>query len=224
MWGIPPEQDATFVCAMEQALEVYQRPYDPAYPVVCMDEQPKQLIAETRPPLAAAPGQPARQDYEYIREGVCDSWIFVEPLGGYRQVEVMGTRTAVDWAEQVRGLVDAPRYQIAESITLVCNNLNTHTLASLSQAFAPEEAMRIARKREIIHTPKHGSWLNVAESELSVLHRQCLDRRIADQATVASEAKTWATKRNASQVGVDWQCTTADARIKLKRLYPKINE
>lgn len=224
MWCIPPEQDAAFVCQMEQVLEVYQRPYDPAYPVVCMDEQPKQLIRESRLPLAAVPGQPLRQDYEYVREGVCDVWMFAEPLAGYRRVAVTGTRTALDWAEQVRRLVDAPRYQGVERITLVCDNLNTHTLASLYQAFEPEEALRLVRKLEIVHTPKHGSWLNVAECELSVLHRQCLDRRIADQETVAHEALAWAAKRNAGQIGVDWQFTTANARIKLKRLYPKIKE
>jgi DDE superfamily endonuclease len=224
MWCLPPAQDAACVCAMEQVLEVYQRPYDPAHPVVCMDEHPKQLIAEPRTPLAAVPGQPARQDYEYIREGVCDIWMFVEPLAGYRRVEVTGPRTAVDWAEQARRLVDDPHYHMAEDITLVCDNLNTHTLASLYQAFPPEEAMRRARKLEIVHTPKHGSWLNVAASELRVLHRQCWDRHIADSATVSREARTWAAKRNASQVGVDGQFTTADARIKLKRLYPKVNE
>jgi hypothetical protein len=222
MWCIPPEQDAAFVCNMEQVLEVYKRPYDPLRPVVCMDEQPKQLIAEVSQPIAAAPGQPARIDYEYVREGVCTVWMFVEPLGGWRSVPVSQTKTAVDWAHQVRDLVDDPRYAAAETITLVCDNLNTHNLASLYQAFEPEEALRIARKLELIHTPKHGSWLNVAESELSVLTRQCLDRRIAQIATVSDEATTWAQGRNQRQVGVDWQFTTANARTKLKHLYPKV--
>jgi hypothetical protein len=222
MWCIPPEQDAAFVCNMEQVLEVYKRPYDPLRPVVCMDEQPKQLIAEVSQPVVTAPGQPARIDYEYIRQGVCTVWMFVEPLGGWRSVPVTETKTAVDWAHQVQSLVDDSRYAAAERITLVCDNLNTHHLASLYQAFEPAEAMRIAKKLELVHTPKHGSWLNVAESELSVLTRQCLDRRIAERETVAAEAGKWAQDRNQRQIGVEWQFTTADARIKLKHLYPKI--
>lgn len=224
MWCIAPQQDAAFVCQMEQVLEVYKRPHDPTHPVVCMDEQPKQLIAESRREVPAAPGQPARVDYEYVREGMCNVWMFVEPLGGWRDVPVTATKTAVDWARQVRRVVDDPRYSKAERITLVCDNLNTHTLAALYQAFEPAEALRIARKLELVHTPKHGSWLNVAESELSVLTRQCLDRRIAEQKTVAAEAQAWSEERNTDQVGVDWQFTTADARIKLKRLYPNVIE
>ena len=209
---------------MEQVLEVYKRPYDPAHPVVCMDEQPKQLISESRPSVPPVPGQSARADYEYVREGVCDVWMFVEPLAGFRKVAVTGTRTAVDWAEQVRQLVDSPRYAAVERITLVCDNLNTHTLASLYQAFAPDEALRLVRKLALVHTPKHGSWLNVAESELSVLTRQCLDRHLGAQQQVADEAGAWEQRRNSRQVGVDWQFRTEDARIKLKRLYPKVNE
>jgi DDE superfamily endonuclease len=222
MWCIPPDQDAAFVCNMEQVLEVYQRPYDPLRPVVCMDEQPKQLISEVSQPIAVAPGQPERVDYEYVREGVCTIWMFVEPLAGWRNVPVTRTKTALDWAQQVKCLVDDPRYALAERITLVCDNLNTHNLASLYQAFEPAEALRIAQKLEIVHTPKHGSWLNVAESELSVLTRQCLDRRIATRTEVSEETHGWYEDRNAKQVGVDWQFTTADARIRLKRLYPKI--
>jgi DDE superfamily endonuclease len=222
MWCIPPEQDAAFVCNLEQVLEVYKRPYDPLRPVVCMDEQPKQLISEVSKPVPGAPGQPARIDYEYVREGVCTVWMFVEPLGGWRTVPVTQTKTAVDWAQQVKRLVDHPRYAAAERITLVCDNLNTHKLASLYQAFEPDEALRIATKLELIHTPKHGSWLNVAESELSVLTRQCLDRRIAEIGIVTDEAGTWAADRSERQIGVDWQFTTADARTKLKHLYPKI--
>ena len=222
MWCIPPAQDAAFVCQMEQVLEVYKRPYDSRRPVVCMDEQPKQLISEVNQPIPAAPGQPARIDYEYVREGVCTVWMFVEPLGGWRSVPVTETKTALDWARHVKQLVDHPRYAAAERITLVCDNLNTHTLASLYQAFPPDEAMRIVKKVELVHTPKHGSWLNIAESELSVLSRQPLGRRIASRAEVASEAAAWSTDRNARQTGVDWQFTTADARVKLKHLYPKI--
>lgn len=222
MWCIPPEQDAAFVYHMEQVLEVYHRPYDPRRPVVCMDEQPKQLISENTQPIPARPGQPARVDYEYVREGVCVVWMFVEPLGGWRHVGVTATKTAVDWAHHVQQLVDDPRYAAAERITLVCDNLNTHTLASLYQAFEPAEAFRIAQKLDLVHTPKHGSWLNVAESELSVLTRQCLDRRIASQAEVAAEASTWSADRNAQQIGVDWHFTTQDARVRLKHLYPKI--
>jgi hypothetical protein len=222
MWCIPPEQDAAFVCQMEQVLEVYKRPHDPLRPVVCMDEQPKQLIAELSQPVSVAPGQPARVDYEYVREGVCTVWMFVEPLAGWRSVPVTETKTAVDWAQQVKELVDNPRYAAAQRITLVCDNLNTHHLASLYQAFEPAEALRIAKKLELVHTPKHGSWLNVAESELSVLTRQCLDRRIAQREVVTEEAGIWAQDRNKSQIGVEWHFTTADARTKLKHLYPKI--
>lgn len=222
MWCIPPEQDAAFVCQMEQVLEVYKRPYDPKRPVVCMDEQSKQLISETRRGVPAVPGQPARIDYEYVREGVCNIWIFVEPLGGWRTADATGTRTAVDWARHVQRLVDDPRFKMAERITLVCDNLNTHNLASLYRAFQPAEALRLARKLELVHTPKHGSWLNVAESELSVLSRQCLQRRIAKQEKAATEVRAWSTQRNARQAGVDWHFTSDDARIKLKHLYPKV--
>lgn len=222
MWCIPPQQDAAFVCQMEQVLEVYKRPYDPRHPVVCMDEQPKQLISEVSAPIPTSPGQPARIDYEYIREGVCTVWMFVEPLGGWRSVPVTETKTALDWAQQVKQLVDEPRYAEAERVTLVCDNLNTHTLASLYQAFPPEEALRIVNKLELVHTPKHGSWLNIAESELSVLTRQSLGRRIDSREEVAGEATAWSTARNTQQTGVDWQFTTTDARIKLKHLYPKM--
>ena len=224
MWCIPPKQDAAFACQMEQVLQVYKRPYDPKRPVVAMDEQPKQLIAETRAPVPAAPGRPAHIDFEYVREGVCVVWVFTEALAGWRDVAVTATKTAVAWAQQVRALVDHPRYAQAERITLVCDQLNTHTLASLYQAFEPAEALRLASKLELVHTPKHGSWLNVAESELSVLTRQSLDRRIATQGEVAAEASAWKERRNRKQIGVEWQFTTEDARIKLKHLYPKIKE
>ena len=222
MWCIPPQADAAFVSQMEQVLEVYRRPYDPRFPVVNMDEQHKQLIAETQQPIPAAPGSPARFDYEYVRQGSCVIWMFVEPLAGWRDVSVSETRTAVDWAHRVRRIVDDPRYATAERITLVCDNLNTHTLASLYQAFPPEEALRLAQRIEIVHTPKHGSWLNIAESELSVLTRQCLAQHLPDQPAVAQQSALWTARRNATQTGVDWQFQTADARIKLKRLYPKV--
>ncbi len=224
MWCIPPRQDAAFVCQMEQVLEAYRRPYDARRPVVCMDEQPKQLFAEARQPVPPAPGRPGRVDYEYVREGVCVVWMFVEPLAGWRSVPVTATKTAVDWARQVRCLVDSPRYAGAERITLVCDNLNTHGLAALYQAFEPAEALRLARRLELVHTPKHGSWLNIAESELSALTRQSLDRRIAQQGEVAAEAGAWGERRNVKQVGVEWHFTTEDARIKLKHLYPKLIE
>lgn len=209
---------------MEQVLEVYCRPYDPRHPVICMDELPKQLIEEVRVPVAAQPGVAAKEDFEYVRCGVCVAWMFVEPLAGWRAVPVGERKTAVDWAQQVQAVVDAPRYAEAERITLVCDNLNTHRLASLYEAFPPEEALRLARKLELVHTPRHGSWLNMAEPELSVLTRQCLDQRIGKQERVEDLARQWAEARNQRQTGIDWQFRTADARLKLKYLYPKIEE
>jgi DDE superfamily endonuclease len=224
MWCIPPAQDAAFVCQREQVREVSKRPYDPARPVACRDEPPKRWISEARRPMASAPGRPERVDDEYTREGACTVWMFVEPLGGWRDVRVTGTKTAVDWAEPVRRLVDDPRDAEAERIALVCDPLNTHGLASLYEAFEPAEALRIGRRLEPVHTPKHGSWRNVAESELSVLTRQCLGRRIATLREVAGQAEPWGVRRNRKQAGVDWPFTTEDARIKLKHLYPKIRE
>jgi hypothetical protein len=206
---------------MEDILEVYCLPYDPQIPQVCMDEQSRQLIQETRTPLAAEPGKPAREDYEYERNGTANLFMFVEPLGGWRHVAVTERRTAVDWAHQVRDLVDV-HYPSAERIRLVMDNLNTHRLASLYEAFEPAEARRLAQRLEIHYTPKHGSWLNIAEIELSALTQQCLDRRIPDIETLRQETQTWAAERNAQQKGVDWRFTTAEARIKLKRLYPQI--
>jgi DDE superfamily endonuclease len=218
---IPPEQNADFVAAMEDVLDVYCLGYDPRWPQVCMDEQSRQLIKETRTPLAAAPGKPQREDYEYERNGTANLFMFVEPLTGWRQVTVTERRTAVEWAHQIRDLVDV-HYPQAERIRLVMDNLNTHKVASLYEAFAPAEARRIAQRLEIHHTPKHGSWLNMAEIELSALTQQCLDRRIPDIDTLRRETTVWATERNARQKGVDWRFTTPDARIKLKRLYPQI--
>jgi len=230
MWCIPPEQDAEFVAAMEQVLEVYKRPYDPRFPVVCMDEQSKQLIEEVREPRATEPGRPARYDVEYKRHGTTVLWMFNEPLGQWRDVRVSsfpGRRTAVDWARQVKALVDDPRYAEGsgvERITLVCDQLNTHRMSSLYKAFGPAEAARLRQRLELVHTPKHGSWLNMAESELSTLTRQCLSRRIAREDEIRTEVEAWRDRRNAQQVGVDWQFTTDQARIKLKHLYPKIED
>lgn len=220
MWCIPPKQNAAFVCAMENVLEVYRRPYDPKRPVVGMDEQPKQLIAETRTPIAPTAGQPAKVDYEYRRHGVASVWMFSEPLAGWRKVNVSERRTAVDWAHQICALVDV-HYPDAERVTVVLDNLNTHTLASLYEAFDPAEARRIAEKLELVYTPKHGSWLNVAEIELSVLSRQCLDRRMPERSLITQEAAAWEERRNQQTCKIDWRFTTDDARIKLKRLYPK---
>jgi len=222
MWCIPPEQDGQFVARMEQVLEVYRRPYDPLCPVVCMDEQPYQLISESRQSIPMSQGQPKRIDHEYIREGTCTVWMFVEPLGCWRDVRVTPRKTMVDWAEQIRRLVDHPRYADAKLVTLVCDNLNTHDIGSLYEAFEPAEAMRLTQKLQIVYTPKHGSWLNMAEPELSVLTRQSLGDYLGSQSAVIGHATAWATERNNKQVAIDWQLTTENARIKLKKLYPKV--
>jgi len=204
-------------------LDVYTRPYDPRRPQVCLDEASKQLLADTRTPQPVAPGHPARADYEYKREGTANLFMCCEPLRGWRHVTVTERRTKVDWAHCVRDLVDV-YYPDAECIVLVQDNLNTHTPASLYEAFPPAEAKRIAERLEIHATPKHGSWLNMAEIELSVLGRQCLDQRIADRQTLAAEVAAWEDRRNTAATTVDWRFTTADARIKLKHLYPSIQE
>jgi hypothetical protein len=206
---------------MEDVLEVYTRPYDPKRPLVCMDETSKQLIDETRLPLPLRVGRPRRYDYEYTRNGVSNLFMVFEPLAGRRQVKVTDRRTSRDWAELMRELVDK-RYPEAEVITLVLDNLNTHTTASLYEAFVPEEARRIARRLELHYTPKHGSWLNMAEIELSVLSRQCLDRRIPDKGLLEREVAAWEEERNWAGYTVDWRFTTDDSRIKLKKLYPSI--
>jgi hypothetical protein len=221
MWCIPPEHNAEFVCAMENVLEVYQRPYSPEYPVVCMDETNKQLVAETRAPLPMRPGEPLGFDHEYERHGTAEMFMFTEPLGLWRHVAVSERRTRVDWALQMRQLLDG-RYRDATRVTLVMDNLNTHSPASFYEAFAPAEARRLIDRLEIVHTPKHGSWLNIAEIELNVLTRQCLSRRIGEKETLVSEVAAWEVDRNQGQTGVDWQFTTADARVKLKRLYPQV--
>jgi hypothetical protein len=218
-WCIPPKQSSEFVWRMEDVLDVYCRPYDPRFPQVCMDETSKQLLGEVRPPEPVIPGYPAHIDNEYERLGTANLFLFCEPLRGWRQVRVTERRTKVDWALAVRELVDV-HYPNADRIVLVMDNLNTHTPASLYEAFDPAEAKRLADKLEIHPTPKHGSWLNIAEIELSVLARQCLDRRIDSRARLMQETAAWEAERNASQRGVDWRFTTADARVKLKRLYP----
>jgi hypothetical protein len=214
---------AGYVAKMEDVLDVYERPYDVQRPVVCLDETSKELRDTPRSHLPVQPKQPARQDYEYERHGVCNLFLAVEPLRGRRRVRVTGRRTAQDFAEQLRILVEED-YADADVIVLVTDNLNTHTPACLYERFEPAQARRIASKLEWHYTPEHGSWLNIAECELSVLAQQCLDRRIPDQVTLAAEAAAWETRRNAACVTIDWQFTTADARIKLKRLYPVLKE
>lgn len=217
---IPPEQNADFVAHMEDVLEVYKRPYDPSHPVVCMDEQPTQLIRETRVPLPAGPGSVERYDYEYERAGTANNFMFNEPLGQWRKVNVRDTKTGRDWAEEIKELADKD-FPDAEKIVLVCDNLITHRIASLYERFVPEEVRRLTERLEIHYTPKHGSWLNMAEIELSVLTKQCLDRHIPDRLTLQIETKAWQCARNSNQRGIDWQFTTHDARVKLKRLYPQ---
>jgi hypothetical protein len=208
---------------MEDVLEVYTRPYDPRRPLVCFDETSKQLLRDARAGQSPAPGRPARVDYEYEREGVMNVFLGCEPLIGQRWVDVTAQRTRRDWAQQIQQLVDV-RYPDAERIVLVMDNLNIHTPGALYDVFPPAQAKRLADKLEIHHTPKHGSWLNIAEIELSVLSRQCLDRRVPDAATLVREVAAWQERRNAAARPVDWRFTTADARIKLKRLYPSLQE
>jgi len=222
-WVIPPQANAEFVCAMEDVLDVYTRPYGPARPVVCLDELSKQLVAETRVPISAEPGQPERVDYEYERRGTANLFLTGEPLAGHRHVTVTEHRTAVDFAHAVRDLLEV-RYPHAEKVVLVMDHLNTHKPAALYEAFEPAVARALLERLEIHHTPKHGSWLNMAEIELSVLSRQCLDRRIPDLATLTREVAAWEQARNADPRPVNWRFTTPDARIKLKRLYPSIQD
>ena len=204
---------------MEDVLEVYHRPYDARVPQVCLDETSKQLLADARPSLGAASGRPARVDYEYRRGGTANLFLACEPLRGRRHVAVTERRTRTDWAHFVKALLDV-HYPDAERVVLVMDNLNVHSPGSLYEAFPPAEAKRLADRLELHYTPKHGSWLNIAEIELSVLARQCLDRRIPDQPALVAEVSAWERDRNADQTRVDWRFTTADARIRLKRLYP----
>ncbi len=205
---------------MEDVLDVYQRPYDPKRPLVCIDEMPKQLLMDTREPLAIRPGASERFDYEYKRGGVADLFMLLEPLAGKRHIEITDQRRRVEWAEVMR-IVSDELYPDAEKIVVVLDNLNTHVWAAFYLAFEPQEARRLVERFELHYTPKHGSWLNMAEIELSALTRQCLDRRIPDKDVLIQEVKAWEDQRNSEVVKVHWQFTTADARIKLRRLYPK---
>lgn len=217
---ISPKHNAEFVACMEDVLDIYERPYDPRFPVVCMDEQPIQLIGETRQLLPIEPGQPQRYDYEYRRNGTAVNFMFTEPLASWRKVNIRQTKTMIDWAQEIRILLDVD-YADAEKVILICDNLNTHKIASLYVAFEPQEAKRLRDRLEMHYTPRHGSWLNIAEIELSLLTRQCLHRRISSMEILQQEAQAWYEKRNVKQKAVDWQFTCEDARIKLKRLYPQ---
>jgi hypothetical protein len=204
---------------MEDVLDLYAEPYDPQYPVVCFDESPYQLISEVRQPVPVAPGQPVRYDYEYRREGTCNLFMFVQPLGGWRPVKVTDRRTAQDFAHCMKDLVDS-HFPKATLISVVLDNLNTHTPAALYETFPPAEARRILQKLDLRYTPKHGSWLNMAEIEFAVLSTQGLDRRIPDRATMRRRIAAWEAARNAVQATINWRFTTTKARRKLKRLYP----
>ena len=217
---IPPDASAAFVADMEDVLEVYHRPRDPERPLVCLDESSKQLIIETRTPIPAKPGQPKRHDYEYERNGVANLFMMFAPLEGWRYVKVTDRHTAIDYAEVLRELSDV-HFPDAAKIVLVQDNLNTHKPASLYEAFPATEARRLVERFEWHYTPKHGSWLNMAESELGVLASQCLDRRIADQKILAHQVDAWQDYRNRHHAKANWQFKTADARVKLKRLYPQ---
>jgi len=218
---IPPDANAAFVAAMEDILEVYQRPYDRQRPLVCLDESSKQLIAETRVPIAAKPGQPGRHDYEYRRNGTANLFMMFAPLEGWRHVKVTDRHTAVDYAQVLKELSDT-HFPGSAKIVLVQDNLNTHKPASLYEAFPPTEARRLVERFEWHYTPKHGSWLDMAESELSVLSSQCLDRRIPDQRVLKDEVEAWEADRNNKHAKANWQFATADARVKLRRLYPAL--
>jgi hypothetical protein len=218
---IPPDANAAFVAGMEDVLEVYQRPHDPECPVVCLDESSKQLISETRVPIPTKPGHPARHDYEYERNGTANLFMMFAPLEGWRHVEVTDRHTAVDYAQILKQLSDE-HFADNKKIVLVQDNLNTHKPASLYEAFPAPEARRLVERFEWHYTPKHGSWLDMAESELSVLSGQCLDRRITDKQTLVKEIAAWEATRNKNNAKADWQFTTSDARVKLKRLYPSL--
>lgn len=223
-WVIPPEADAEFAASMEEVLDVYARPYDPRHPVLCMDEQPIQLLKETRTPIAGTRRRPRRVDYEYERAGTASLFMFCEPLAGWRQVSVRQRRTKADWAREVEELLRT-RYppSSAERVTLVCDNLNTHTKGAFYEAFEPEQARAVVRRLAFCHTPKHGSWLNIAENELSAMTRQCITgRRFATIEELREETTAWHEYGNARQRGVDWHFKVDDARTKLKSIYPKL--
>jgi len=221
-WVIPPEADAEFAANMENVLDTYALPYDSRFPVLCMDEQPVQLTKETRVPIPATQQHAKRVDYEYERAGVADIFMFTEPLSGWREIAVRPRRAKVDWAIEMANIIRS-RYADAEKVILVSDNLNTHTMGAFYEVFPPEEARELVRKIEFRFTPKHGSWLNIAENELSSMTRQCVkDRRIGTIEELREETSAWAAATNSKQRGVDWQFKTEDARIKLKSLYPKI--
>ena len=221
-WVIPPEADAEFVANMENVLETYHRPYDPTHPVICMDEQPVQLVKETRQPIPATKDRPRRVDYEYERNGTAAIFMFAEPLAGWRQATARERRTKSDWAREVAALLDG-RYADCDLVTLVCDNLNTHTPGAFYEAFEPERARAYARRIEFCYTPKHGSWLNIAENELSCMTRQCLNgRRIGELTVLNEQIGAWSIDVTDTQRGVDWQMKIEDARCKLTSIYPKI--
>lgn len=222
MWCIPPQQNAAFVAAMEDVLEVYSRPYDSQYPVVCMDEQPIELHLDARETIhLSETNHSEKVDHEYVRKGTCCGFMFTEPLGGWRRVTIKEQRCKRDWAEQIKVLVDVD-YPEAKKIILVCDNLNTHNISSLYETFEPAEARRIWERIELHHTPKHGSWLDIAEIELSAFTKGCLDRRIGTIEELQKESTAWYIDRNRRQKGVDWQFSIGDARTRLKHLYPTI--
>lgn len=221
-WVIPPKADAEFAANMEEVLDTYATPYDSARPVLCMDEQPVQLVKETRQPIAATANHARRVDYEYERAGTANIFMFTEPLAGWREATARELKTKVDWAREMARLLDG-RYQKCELVILVCDNLNTHTKGAFYEAFPPEQARAYVRRIDFRHTPKHGSWLNIAENELSSLTSQCVSgRRIGDLKTLRAEIKAWSSDVNKTQRGVDWQMKIDDARCKLKFIYPKI--
>jgi len=221
-WVIPPEADAEFVASMEEVLETYEKPYDPQCPVVCMDEQPVQLLKETRVPIPATAKHAKRVDYEYERAGTANIFMFAEPLAGWREVSVRPTKTKVDWAIEMARHLEG-RYADCPKVIVVSDNLNTHTKGAFYEAFKPERARELVRRIEFRHTPKHGSWLNIAENELSSLTRQCIaGRRFANVKDLQDETSAWSSDVNSTQRGVDWQMRIDDARCKLKSVYPKI--
>lgn len=221
-WVIPPQADAEFVANMEEVLETYAKPYDPQRPVLCMDEQPVQLVKDSRTPIPATARHPRRVDYEYERAGTANIFMFTEPLSGWRQATARTLKTKVDWATEMAQLLEG-RYAKHERVTVICDNLNTHTKGAFYETFRPERARRLVRRIEFCYTPKHGSWLNVAENELSSLTRQCVGgRRMSDLKMLRSQIKAWSEEVNATQRGVDWQMKIDDARCKLKSVYPKI--
>jgi hypothetical protein len=221
-WVIPPEADAEFVAGMEEVLDTYALPYDSACPVVCMDEQPVQLLKDARPSIPATAAHAKRVDYEYERAGTANIFMFTEPLAGWREVSVRPTKTKVDWATEMARLLEG-RYADCPKIILVSDNLNTHTKGAFYEVLEPERARQLVRRIDFRHTPKHGSWLNIAENELSSLTRQCVSgRRFGDIETLRAETAAWSTDVNATQRGVDWQMKIDDARIKLKSVYPQI--